>query len=130
MSNETFEVIENFAHAGGWNDADFVSKLDARELIDELLECGWEVPNADDRDYLTGLAEDVINEAAVSAAIEIMDQDQAEAMVMLKTNAAAARVYGEMGISISDEPDGPFRSLNRDQIRDLGRWINETIVKL
>ena len=75
MSNETFEVIENFAHAGGWNDADFVSKWEARELSDELLECGWEVPNADDRDYLIGLAEDVINEAAVSAAIEIMDQD-------------------------------------------------------
>lgn len=130
MINETFDVIENFAHAGGWNDADFVSRLDAAELIDELLESGWEVPNADDRDYLIELAEDVIDVAAVAAAIEAMDPDKVEAMVMIKMNAAAAKVDNEIDIAIADEVDGPYRDLTRHEIRDLGRWIKQTIVQV
>ena len=131
---QAIESIEHYAYAGGANPARQVARMTPVDVADNMLRDNWIVPGFEppqhesDRERLEKLAEAVIAEAAVASMIAELDPEAAEVLVLIKFDMAEARIDNAHHISIAGDSDEPFRRLNREEIRDLGRWIKEAVM--
>lgn len=131
---QAIESIEHYAYAGGENPAWQVARMTPVDVVDNMLRDNWIVPGFEppqhesDHERLEEIAEAVIAEAAVDSMIAELDPEAAEALVQIKFDVAEARIDTALHISIAGESDEPFRRLHREEIRDLGRWIKETVM--